>query len=279
MTKKEVDAKFDEIVDFAEVEKFIDTSVKHYSSGMCVRLAFAVAAHLDPEILLVDEVLAVGDISFQKKCLGKMGEVTNQGRTVLFVSHQMNQIRRLCGKCIWFDRGELQKFSNTVEVVGAYEAALSSRPPEGADESTDNHVSARFIKWEIMEPSGQQSNVLTTTGPLKLRFIVKINKPIRNGRHGVALFNGDSQLMWATAFNHIHMEAGIGQLEYVLPTLPIRPGVYYWHVSLYDDDGMADVWTGVPELVVATQPAGHHYLDVWQGLLNLKCSFNVTQHQ
>src|SRR6266576_2338101 len=96
MSRKEIEIKFDEIVEFAEVEKFIDTPVKRYSSGMYVRLAFAVAAHLEPEILVIDEVLAVGDMAFQKKCLGKMGEVAKQGRTVLFVSHNMAAVQSLC---------------------------------------------------------------------------------------------------------------------------------------------------------------------------------------
>src|ERR1700730_5863391 len=109
MSKREIDRKFDEIVAFAEIEKFIETQVRHYSSGMYVRLAFAVAAHLEPEILLVDEVLAVGDINFQKKCLGKMGEVAKGGRTVLLVSHQMNQIRRLCTSCVWLEAGRVKQ--------------------------------------------------------------------------------------------------------------------------------------------------------------------------
>src|SRR5271169_4512096 len=108
MGKKEIARKFDEIVAFAEVEKFIDTPLKHYSSGMMMRLAFAVAAHLDPEILLVDEVLSVGDIAFQKKCLGKMDEVSKGGRTIIFVSHQVNQIRRLCQRVIWFEAGKIR---------------------------------------------------------------------------------------------------------------------------------------------------------------------------
>lgn len=107
MRRAEIQRKFDEIVDFAEIEKFIDTPVKFYSSGMYMRLAFAVAAHLEPEILLVDEVLAVGDAQFQKKCLGKMGEVTQQGRTVLFVSHNLNAIEELCGRCMLFQSGQL----------------------------------------------------------------------------------------------------------------------------------------------------------------------------
>ena len=105
MKKREMELKFDEMVAFAEVEKFVDTPLKHYSSGMQMRLAFAVAAHLEPEILLVDEVLAVGDAAFQKKCLGKMGDVARGGRTIIFVSHQMNQIRRLCERVLWIDAG------------------------------------------------------------------------------------------------------------------------------------------------------------------------------
>ena len=108
MGKREITRKFDEIVAFAELEKFIDTPVKHYSSGMYVRLAFAVAAHLEPEILLVDEVLAVGDINFQKKCLGKMGDVSRQGRTVVFVSHNMIAMKSLCDRVVWLTRCVLQ---------------------------------------------------------------------------------------------------------------------------------------------------------------------------
>ncbi len=123
MTKKEIDKKFDEIVDFAEIEKFIDTPVKRYSSGMYVRLAFAVAAHLEPEILLVDEVLAVGDASFQKKCLGKMGEVAKGGRTVLFVSHNMPMVEKLCPRGILLEEGSLVCNSDIQHVLNRYKFA------------------------------------------------------------------------------------------------------------------------------------------------------------
>jgi lipopolysaccharide transport system ATP-binding protein len=120
MTKDEIRKKFDEIVAFAEIEKFIDTPVKRYSSGMYVRLAFAVAAHLEPEILLVDEVLAVGDASFQKKCLGKMGDVAKEGRTVLFVSHNMTAIQSLCNRCIVLQGGNLQADEQSNKAVKIY---------------------------------------------------------------------------------------------------------------------------------------------------------------
>src|SRR6186997_570516 len=120
MRGNEVRRKFDEIVSFAEVERFIDTPVKRYSSGMYMRLAFAVAAHLEPEILIVDEVLAVGDLAFQQKCLGKMGEVARQGRTVIFVSHGMDAVRRLCRRVVWLDGGRVKQVGEAREVVGAY---------------------------------------------------------------------------------------------------------------------------------------------------------------
>src|SRR5579872_4862124 len=125
MGKKEIQRKFDEIVAFAEVADFIDTPLKHYSTGMQMRLAFAVAAHFEPQILLVDAVLAVGDLAFQKKCLAKMGEVAHAGRTIVFITHQMNQIRRLCEKAIWIDAGLLRTDGATAAVVSSYESAMS----------------------------------------------------------------------------------------------------------------------------------------------------------
>src|SRR5271163_2157183 len=147
MSKRDITRKFDEIVAFAELEKFIDTPVKHYSSGMYVRLAFAVAAHLEPEILLVDEVLAVGDINFQKKCLGKMGDVARAGRTVVLVSHQLNQIRRLCHRVLWIDAGVVRESGATAIVVGSYESAMFA-----GDRSSGlaRHAGTRaqFVRWE-----------------------------------------------------------------------------------------------------------------------------------
>jgi len=131
MKKTEIEKKFDEIVAFAEIEKFIDTPVKRYSSGMYVRLAFAVAAHLEPEILLVDEVLAVGDAEFQKKCLGKMGTVAKEGRTILFVSHNMAAIGNLCSSCVLLRNGELALKESAHAAIERY--ARSGLDREAAD--------------------------------------------------------------------------------------------------------------------------------------------------
>ena len=142
MRKTEINRKFDEIVAFAGVERFIDTPLKHFSTGMQMRLAFAVAAHLEPEILLVDEVLAVGDIEFQKKCLGKMEDVSKSGRTIVFVSHQMNQIRRLCERVLWIDGGQIRQSGPANQIVGALRSgnvirrgrcSCQTREPEGGE--------------------------------------------------------------------------------------------------------------------------------------------------
>jgi lipopolysaccharide transport system ATP-binding protein len=131
MSRREIASKFDEIVDFSGIEDFLDTPVKRYSSGMYVRLAFAVAAHLEPEILIVDEVLAVGDAGFQKKCLGKMRQIAGHGRTVLFVSHNMPAVRSLCGTALLFDEGRLQRQAEPAECINYY--LTNQQPLDGAD--------------------------------------------------------------------------------------------------------------------------------------------------
>src|ERR1700675_3311957 len=150
MSKREIARKFYEIVAFAELEKFIDTPVKHYSSGMYVRLAFAVAAHLEPEILLVDEVLAVGDIKFQRKCLGKMGDVARAGRTVILVSHQLNQIRRLCHRVVWVEGGSVQRDGVGQEVLSAYEAAMVRDRSGSVQQDRGPATKGRFLHWDIV---------------------------------------------------------------------------------------------------------------------------------
>jgi lipopolysaccharide transport system ATP-binding protein len=137
MRRHEIERKFDEVVAFAEVERFLDMPVKRYSSGMYVRLAFAVAAHLEPEVLLVDEVLAVGDNSFQKKCLGKMGEVAQKGRTVLFVSHNMIAVQNLCDRVIWLQQGRLMHDGPSAEVIGRYlSTSFVSRTEQSWDDAS-----------------------------------------------------------------------------------------------------------------------------------------------
>jgi lipopolysaccharide transport system ATP-binding protein len=276
MSKNEIDRKFDEIVAFAEIDKFIDTPVKHYSSGMYVRLAFAVAAHLEPEILLVDEVLAVGDINFQKKCLGKMGDVARQGRTIVLVSHQMNQMRRLCHSVMWVDVGHIRMTGRPHEVVSSYESAMASRDGSGNRPGRERSTKGRFLGWEITEPWGDERHILHTLGPLKIRFMIEVNKYIHRAHHGIALYNHDRQLIWGKATDNLELAPGEHEFQYEFPMLPLRPGPYTWLVSLYDDaQELVDALDCVPEMIVAVDPLGHSK-DEWSGLLNLPSGFSVS---
>jgi len=180
MTKGEIKKKFDEIVAFSEVEKFIDTPVKRYSSGMYVRLAFAVAAHLDPEILIVDEVLAVGDAQFQKKCLGKMGDVSREGRTVLFVSHNMTAVQTLCRRALLLTGGELTANDAVAPVVAGYlrESQGSSETKEWADPQAAPGNDLIRIKRVRVVPGGDvPADLLTMQTPLRIEteyWVVKV---------------------------------------------------------------------------------------------------------
>jgi lipopolysaccharide transport system ATP-binding protein len=181
MKRVEIDHKFDEIVAFSGIERFIDTPVKHYSSGMYLRLAFAVAAHLEPEILLVDEVLAVGDAAFQKKCIGKMGKVAQEGRTVLFVSHNMGAITQLCERAIWLENGRIKLTGPSTEVVAAYLSSgtegqtiwrPSSAPPDGAEV---------YIKSaRLLSADNQPTTTVNFDGQLGIEIAYKVLDPVRN---------------------------------------------------------------------------------------------------
>ena len=273
MGKAEIARKFNEIVAFAELEKFIDTPVKHYSSGMYVRLAFAVAAHLEPEILLVDEVLAVGDINFQKKCLGKMGDVARAGRTVVLVSHQLNQIRRLCHRVVWIDAACVRQDGPTHEVVSGYESAMfSGDRSQGLQRGSG--TKAQFLRWEIANPRTEQPQTLSSIGPVTVNFLVELAEPITNAEHGVALFNAERQLMWARAAQNLMLDAGVHVFSHRFPSLPLRPGAYQWQVSLWDNGEMLDLWDCVPDLTIATE-IHQHYMDEWNGVLNLPSEFSL----
>jgi len=201
MKRAEIDSKFDEIVDFSEVSQFIDTPVKRYSSGMYLRLAFAVAAHLEPEILVVDEVLAVGDADFQRKCLGKMGDVAQQGRTVLFVSHNMSAILRLTEEAIVLKKGQLIKRAPTHEAVDFY---LSSGMAESgqriwqADEIPAASEPFRPVAVRIKDGSGNVINTIRSTEPVTVEWEYQINAPITGLRVGMYLSTMRGEYVFTT---------------------------------------------------------------------------------
>lgn len=221
MHRAEITRKFDEIVAFAEVERFIDTPVKYYSSGMYVRLAFAVAAHLEPEILLVDEVLAVGDAAFQKKCLGKMGDVATAGRTILFVSHNMTAVENLCPRVLWLHDGGVRREGPAKEVIGRYlEASYTAQTLqvwEDIRQAPGNEI-VRLHRACVRPAVGELSAPITVKTPFVLEFDywdLRGREPLRATFN---LYNQEGVLVFA---------AGIPQ---VVPMLP-APGVGLYRCS------------------------------------------------
>ena len=190
MRRAEIDSKFDEIVDFSEVTQYIDTPVKRYSSGMYLRLAFAVAAHLEPEILVVDEVLAVGDAEFQRKCLGKMGDVAQQGRTVLFVSHNMSAILRLTQEAIVLNKGQMLMRGPTQEAVDFYLSSGQSQAGErnwDADEIPAASQPFKPISLKIKNGNGKVVDTVRSTEPVTVEFEYQLDAPVTGLRVGFYL--------------------------------------------------------------------------------------------
>jgi lipopolysaccharide transport system ATP-binding protein len=234
MKKAEMDRKFDEIVAFAEIEMFMDTPVKRYSSGMYIRLAFAVAAHLEPEILLVDEVLAVGDVAFQKKCLGKMGEVSTEGRTVLFVSHNMGAITHLCRKAIWLDQGRIRLDG---ECTGVVEAYLSSGMP-----STDNWVrplnlttahAVELLAASVHYGNDNRIRIANFDRPFEIRVEYEVKEPIRDLAISLSIVDAQGNTIFttwdidSTDWRGRIRHPGVYRSICELPGSLLRPGRYW----------------------------------------------------
>ncbi len=256
MKKTEIDAKFDEIVDFAEVEKFLDTPVKRYSSGMYVRLAFAVAAHLDPEILIVDEVLAVGDAEFQKKCLGKMKEVsTGTGRTVLFVSHNLTAVEELCSKTALVQDGQLKYFGETQTAIQTYLSGQHSSTQNtnrlSRTQAIIQRVCTRMRGTTTREPivhikcgESFELHAEITTKSRLTRILVGANIEDARNRRVATLWQGFHSL-------GLCLEPGTHCLECSIPQLNLAPGEYRVSFTLGDDRESLDELQNAITLIVA----------------------------
>jgi energy-coupling factor transporter ATP-binding protein EcfA2 len=236
MRKVEIDRKFDEIMDIAEIEKFIDTPVKHYSSGMYVHLAFSIAAHLEPEVLLIDEVLVVGDVSFQKKSLGKMENVSHQGRTVVFVSHNMNAFQRLCPHSILMDHGRLVTMDKTTKVVEQYLTRLSSESTGPnqliyiSDQKRDGTGKVRFESITYSSNNPTLACQPYTNGPFEVSVNLNSKTTCTVGslavviydRYGTKLVNADT-LSFGKPFA---LKAGRNSIKFQMDQLHLNPGMY-----------------------------------------------------
>jgi lipopolysaccharide transport system ATP-binding protein len=254
MTKAEIESKFDEIVAFAELEKFLDTPVKHYSSGMYVRLGFAVAAHLDPEVLIVDEVLAVGDISFQKKCLGKMGQFGQSGRTILFVSHNIPAVLNLCQKAIVLEEGRLTFEGPAKSAVDYYVGRMSRSEQEvpshiidlGSARGRLSHYQPWLRKLEVYKENGDPfGGELAIGDSIRVHVEFQLPEPIVNFDVRVNFVDLYGQVIFAARSSYEPKRdwgarSGVQECVCEIPSLPLTSADYRLEVALVLDDKCVD---------------------------------------
>ncbi|MFD2247983.1 ABC transporter ATP-binding protein [Pontibacter ruber] len=243
MSRLEIKAKFDEIVAFSGVEKFIDTPVKRYSSGMYVRLAFAVAAHLEPDILIVDEVLAVGDADFQKKCLGKMREVSQaNGRTILFVSHSMQAIKNLCDKGIWLNKGKMQAFGEVAGVVNKYISSIQQSKYRQSWKTSAEAPGNEYVRIKSVELVPHLEN---PEDPLDIRVPLTVKFQFWNMQDGVVLgsglhlFTAGGECIFDVPSPSVVCEKGIVEGECTIPGNFLNDGAYYMSLIIVKDTSVS----------------------------------------
>ena len=252
MTRREVDRRFDDIVDFAGVAKFIDTPVKRYSSGMTVRLGFAVAAHLDPEVLIVDEVLAVGDVEFQRKCLGKMREAATSGRTVLFVSHNLSSVRSLTSRSVVLSKGRVDFIGRTPDALERYVSLNSGQ--RAAGDVTDRErpfdglgVAARMTELSLAETEIAPGEALQ----IRLGVTAAADRRLDPFAVGMTLFRSDETAV-GSCFSGPLDPPQPGQTQTYrlqMPAPPLAPGEYYAAISLATADGRYDLIDSLGEVL------------------------------
>ncbi len=286
MRRAEIEKKFDEIVAFSEIEKFVDTAVKHYSSGMYLRLAFAVAAHLEPEILLVDEVLAVGDAAFQRKCLGKMGEVAKDGRTVLLVSHNMASINRLAGKVLWLNEGGLNAQGEPEKIIAQYLASgiKESAEVKFPDDAAPGSEYVRLLAARIRNSNGEVASVLDCRMPFTIEVEYKVLRPTNNVRIGITVTAQDSTVLLSSkdtdAFDdELRRRPGTYFGRCTIPGEFLNNGQYF--VSFGSDTPMVQTHFSLDRLLAfqieQTGGANGHVSDRRRGLLRVRFPWETEQ--
>ncbi len=272
MKKTEIDSKFDEIVTFSELERFLDTPVKRYSSGMYMRLAFAVASHLEPEILVIDEVLAVGDVSFQKKCLAKMGDVARAGRTVLFVSHNMVAVQSLCTRAIWLEEGELRRDGKTNEVISDYVSASLAVPTDQLWDDIDKapgNDQIRIRRASVRAVGDAPSGTIDVSTPIMLEFEYSNLVPdayldlsvVIKTQEGYAIFNSGSggEPRWSGK----PYPSGSFRSRFYIPAALLNDGTH--RVDLYVVRNQSEVIYKVEDILVFEVQDTSERRGVWYG--------------
>ena len=272
MRRREVAAKLDRIVEFAGVREFIDVPVKWYSSGMYVRLGFAIAAHLEQDILLVDEVLAVGDAAFQARCFSRIAELKRDGATVLIISHDLAAIERLCGRALLLEAGRAHRLGHAREVVAAYQRLIEGRPPDEPGEGTT--PDAEIAAIEVLDDADRPTHRGATGAPLRVRVSYAAARALRSPRFELNFYAFDSGTLECQCAGRLEEEAppGEARVEFDIPALGLQPGVYTLGATVTEGEApRPSAWHfGRATLYVAggARAAGRFYMPstfAWRG--------------
>jgi lipopolysaccharide transport system ATP-binding protein len=286
MKHAEIDESFDQIVAFAEVEKFIDTPVKRYSSGMYLRLAFAVAAHLKPEILLLDEVLAVGDAAFQKRCLGKMAEIADEGRTIVFVSHNMAAITRFCTRCLWIDAGRVRLDGPTEDVIAAYLAAGVAQAGEAVFDDDDTAPGSEFVRLlavRIKDNAGHVNTAIDARHPFTVECEYRVLRRAAGLRIGLTILTTEGVALVSStdadsAGDEVVRTPGRYVSRCTVPGEFLNFGQYF--ISVGADFPLVQTHFHRDRLlsfvVERTGGVGSHVDDARSGLLRMRLPWDIT---
>lgn len=240
MTRHEIDSKFDDIIEFSGLERFIDTPVKNYSSGMVVRLGFAIAINVDPEILIIDEVLAVGDASFQMRCLEKIEEFRRDGRTIVLVSHGLEQVTKLCATAAWLEKGTIRQIGPAHDVVNEYSGASLGAEPhvEGAHGQRWGSHEIEITSIELLDENGSQPTAHVTGKPMDIRIHYDAHRPLEDLVAGVQISLPQGTVVWKVSTRRrgvtLPRLMGQGHIDLRIPHLPLLEGQYRLTAELLD---------------------------------------------
>jgi len=250
LSRKEIRSRFDRIVEFSELAEFIDVPVKHYSTGMYIRLAFSVAAHLNPEIVILDEVLSVGDVGFQKKCLDRMAEIIREGHAAILVSHAMPVVRRSSQMCLWLSHGRVVMFGPTADVVDRYEG-------ESAEQlAAKGTPIAQFVSWVAESQSTDDPHIIPAGHEeVTFRFEVELTSAIPEGQLGISFTNAQGLVLFTRYLPLQESRPGKIMVVLTLPSLPLSPGSYSIACTISNGSGSSEVIRGTPELKITAERA------------------------
>ncbi len=276
MNKKEIDRKFDEIVDFADIGDFLDVPVNYYSSGMFVRLGFSVAIHCDPDILLIDEILSVGDMAFQRKCITRMNEFVDNGKTIVFVSHNMLAVQSLCRNAIWLEHGYIKSYKDAGEVIKEYTEEENRKMMNSYDQiSFDKQVTHDVIirKVRLIDSDNNPKDRFNLHEKIGIEITYETVGKINSPNIGISIFTSDGiRISYSdTKMNErkLELKPGIGIITYWINSIPLMPGVYTITIGISDGSIQCDLRRNIDKFIIGTDENSAYIISRSRAMRNL----------